>query len=237
MASGERHVFRFFVDVPGEPGMRVPLSDVDRRHGHVLRLADGDRIEVVDASGVVWTAAWVDGAADLVVRRATGVDVEWLELYAMALTGGAFDELVDASVQAGATSITPVAATRRDAERLTARRARLERIAQAAARQAKRTMVPHIDEPISPDDLPTGTGIVVDPTAPQPLDDVVRSLVGEGVTPMRLLVGGSDGLDAQLVMRLVEAGWRRGRLGPTILRSQLAAPVAVAIAAMLAPQT
>jgi hypothetical protein len=37
------------------------------------------------------------------------------------------------------------------------------------------------------------------------------------------------------VAELADAGWLRGRLGPTILRSELAAPVAVAIAAMHAP--
>jgi 16S rRNA (uracil1498-N3)-methyltransferase len=238
VSNGDRHVFRFFVDAIGTVGARLPLTELDRRHGEVLRLGDGDRIELVDAARIVWDATWVTGGVvELVAQRHAGIEPITIELYAGALTGNRFDVLVDGAVQAGATSIAPVVTSRRDGERLAARIERLQRVAAAAARQSKRTIVPSIEQPVVVAELPAGPGIVLDPAAPSTLDSVFRSSRQHGVShPIRLLVGGSDGLDAMVVDRLVAAGWHRGRLGPTILRSELAAPVAVAVAAMLVPQ-
>jgi 16S rRNA (uracil1498-N3)-methyltransferase len=235
MSSSERHVFRFFVDASGESGATLQLSDVDRRHAEVLRLMSGDRIELVDGDGVVWSAAWrTDGMVELIDALPAGPELVTIELYACALTGNRFDELVDGAVQAGAAAITPIATNTRDAERLAARLDRLQRVAAAAARQAKRAIVPRIESPIAFDAVPLGSGIIIDPSATDPLDDVVRSHVDADDSPLCLLVGAADGLDPALVERLVGSGWRRARLGPTILRSELAAPVAVAIAAMMA---
>ena len=235
MTDHAPHVFRFFVDAVGAPGAALPLAAADAQHADVLRLASSDVVEVVDSGGAVWEATITSGTATLGVRRtAASARRRDIVLVAGALVGGRFDELVDAAVQAGATSIVPLAHAPRDRERLGARRARLERIARSAAKQAKRDVVPTIGAPISPDELPAH-GIVVDPAAPQLLDAVVRASSREGVDPITLLVGSADGLDAALVDRLAGSGWQRGRLGPTILRSELAAGVAVAIAAMHAP--
>lgn len=224
-----RHRFRFFVEGHGAPGARLPLASADARHARVLRLAAEDTVEVVDVSGTSWLAKVADGVAEVVAPLPGGSEPVRIEVIAGALVGGRFDELVDASVQAGASLVVPFAPVRRDFERLGARQARLQRIARAAAKQSKRLIVPDVGEPIDTDGLcALPPGIVVDPAAPEPLDDVVREHAGV----VRLLVGPAEGLDADLVATLVAAGWQRGRLGPTILRSELAAPVAVAIAAM-----
>lgn len=228
-----RHRFRFFVDRAGAAGDRLPLAPADARHLRVLRLADGDEVEVVDALGDAWDARVAgDAEVELVVRRGPSSEPATIELYAGALTGSKFDELVDGAVQAGATTITPVAGSGRGLERLRARRARLDRIARAAAKQSKRSLVPQVGMPIVPEELPAA-GILLDASAPETLDRVVAG--SSGAEPIRLLVGGAEGIEARLVDRLVAGGWQRARLGPTILRAELAAPVAVAIAAMLAP--
>lgn len=228
------HRFRFFVEVPVAAGDRVPLAGTDVAHARVLRLADGDAIELVAADGGVWQAR-IEGAAAVVDRAASaGPDVPPIELVAGALVGGRFDELVDGAVQAGAARIVPLVAGHRDAERLTARRSRLTRIARAAAKQAKRTSVPDVAEPVDHAQLLRGpTGIVLDATAPVALDRVVADMPpASGGAPLRLLVGPAEGLDATLLASLVAGGWRPARLGPTILRAELAAAVAVAVAAM-----
>jgi 16S rRNA (uracil1498-N3)-methyltransferase len=228
-----RHQFRFFVDGAGEPGAQLPLAKVDARHADVLRIGEDDIVEVVDPTGAAWLARLTDGVAHVVSPLAVDSEPARIELVAGALVGGRFDELVDAAVQAGASLVVPFTTSRRDAERLGARRARLQRIARAAAKQSKRTAVPEVAEPIDADGLRAlAPGIVVDPGAPQQLDEVVAASSAEEI---RLLVGPAEGLEPELVEALANAGWQRGRLGPTILRSELAAPVAVAIAAMHAP--
>jgi len=230
-ATGERHRFRFFVGVVGQPGAVLDLEPVDVQHVRVLRLGAGDPVDVVDASGATWDARIVGAAAvELVTLREAGGREATIELVAGVLVGGRFDELVDGAVQAGATRIVPFAASAKDASRIEARRERLERIIRAAAKQAQRSVVPELAAPIDAAGLRAGPpGIVVDPGAPQRLADVVA-----GESAARLLVGASDGLPAAFVLELVERGWRRGRIGPSILRSELAAPVAVGIAAMMA---
>jgi 16S rRNA (uracil1498-N3)-methyltransferase len=229
-----RHQFRFFVDGTGEPGASLPLSKADAKHALVLRIGDDDVVEVVDPTGATWLARLTDGVAHVVSPLAVDAEPARIELVAGALVGGRFDELVDAAVQSGASLVVPFTTSQRDADRLASRRPRLQRIARAAAKQSKRTIVPDVAVPIDADELRAlEPGIVVDPGAPQQLDDVVRGMA----EPIRLLVGPAEGHDPALVAELVDAGWARGRLGPTILRSELAAPVAVAIAAMHAPDS
>jgi RsmE family RNA methyltransferase len=233
MQRSGQHVFRFFVDSSGGPGARVQLAAPDVEHLRVLRLEAGAKVEVVDANRVSWVATVDDAAPGIVVLGDIGVAVvePVIELFACVRVGGRYDDLVDAAVQAGATRVVPIVTCARDAERIGARHARVTRIAATAAKQAKRGSVPVVEQPVSVDELLVGPpGIVVAPDAPDLLDAVVGSL--EAGSTVRLLVGAADGFPDGLVAQLVDAGWTRGRLGPTILRAELAAAVAVAIAAM-----
>lgn len=233
MSTGDAHVFRFFVEQACAEGDVAQLSTADVHHLHVLRLAPGAAVEIVDPGGVTWDGAVAaDGRVTIAARRTDAHRVRRIELIAGALTGNRFDELVDGSVQAGADRITPLVANRRDGERLTQRRERLTRIAQAAAKQAKRTSICAIDEPIDEAGLlELEPGIVLDSRAALDLVDV---LAEHGSEDVRLLVGPADGLDAGLLDRLMEQGWSAARLGPSILRAELAAAVTVAISSMQA---
>jgi 16S rRNA (uracil1498-N3)-methyltransferase len=235
------HVFRFFVDEAGAGvGARVQLDSFDARHARVLHGARTDeRVEVVDGAGALWLASF-DGTSGAVVLDEHLGEVEReprIELLAFVTVGGRTDELVDGAVQAGATRIVPVVASPRDAAKVDARAERLARIATSAAKQAKRAAVPHVEPAIDSDALRgLPAGIVVDPDATTTLDEVVGRDPSSGA--VRLLVGASDGFPAGLVEDLcAAAGWQRARLGPAILRSELAAAVAVAVAAMRASRT
>lgn len=229
MSSGDAHTFRFFVGVACAPDAPVQLTDADARHARVLRLASGDVVELVDVDGVTWHAEF-DGARGAVARTAIAdaPRVRRIQLIAGALTGNRFDELVDGAVQGGADEIVPLVVARRDGERLTQRRDRLTRIAEAAAKQAKRTSICAIAAPIDMDGLlALEPGVLLDASGP---DSLLEATLPDG--DLRLLVGPADGLDPDLVAQLRERGWIATRLGPTILRAELAAAVAVAISSM-----
>lgn len=236
MGSGA-HRFRFFVDVVGTAGTAVQPAEADLRHLRVLRLRDGEPVEVVDAAGVCWQARVAGERLELVDPIANVHDqpATSIELVAGALTGARFDDLVDAAVQAGADRVVPLALTRRDLERLTSRTPRLRRIAKAAAQQSKRGLVPELGAPIDERELlALEPGIVLDAAAGIGLDERLEQTGGR---ELRLLVGPAEGLAPELVTGLLKRGWRDARLGPTILRAELAAAVAVAIAAMHASRT
>ena len=239
MADGDAHRFRFFSTNMGFPGTRVELSTSDAAHLSVLRLAVGDAVELVDASGIVWDAqVAADGLVTL--RLPLPIDdarvLPRIDLVAGALVGGRFDELVDGAVQAGASSVRPFVGNRKDAARLTERQERLQRIATAAAKQAKRREVPHVAAPIDRAALLQGApGIVLDadaePTLMALLQDDARPHPEQTGVGWTLLVGPAEGFAPELIRELVAAGWRAARLGPTVLRAELAAAVAVAMVA------
>jgi 16S rRNA (uracil1498-N3)-methyltransferase len=136
--------------------------------------------------------------------------------------GQRWDTLIDGVVQAGVGSITPVAANARELDRIAARSDRAARVALAAAKQAKRSRVPEIFPALTTADLVDGPpGIVFDTETRDSLIDIEPA--------NRLFVGPVEGIDRAVVDQLVEAGWRRASLGPTVLRSELAAALAVSI--------
>lgn len=239
VADDARHVFRFFVDTVCSAGGTVELDEFDARHARVLHGAHADGpVEVVGRDGAIWHGTFDGPTGRLTLGDAPVARVEepTIVVLAFVTVGGRTDELVDAAVQAGATHVVPVVRSSRDRAKVDARRERLTRIATTAAKQSKRGSVPTIAAALDATALAAEpAGIVVDPDAPRLLDQVVRERpTGE---PLRLLVGSSDGYPDGLVEELEAAGWQRGRLGPTILRAELAAGVAVAIASMHAPTT
>lgn len=234
------HVFRFFVSEVGRAGLVIELSDDDSHHGRVLHgAASGTQIEVVCSDGQVWSAAFegLTGSVRLLEPLSSKLEPR-IELLAFVSVGGKVDELVEGATQAGATKVTPVVHNPRDLPRITARVERLRRVARSAAKQSKRANVPIVDAPLLVEQvlaLGSGTGIIVDLDAQQRLDVMVASTWIDAGLPLRLLVGGPSGFPAGVVAQLAAQGWGRARLGHTVMRSELAAAVAVAIAALNAP--
>jgi 16S rRNA (uracil1498-N3)-methyltransferase len=233
--AADTHRFRFFVDRPGREGAVVRLSAADSGHVHVLRMAVGHEMDIVDTDGHVWAGRFTgdeDQVACVELEHPVSTMAEVgprVELIAGSLSGNRFDELVNGAVQAGATSVTPLISSQRDRERLTQRRDRLQRLAVAAAKQSKQTRIADVRLPIDMDEVLAGpAGIVLDARG-----DVTLDHVDLGTSDVvRMLIGPADGLSADTVAALVGAGWTAVRLGPSILRSELAAAVATAIVAM-----
>lgn len=250
------HRYQFFVAARGcAVGDVVGMGKADRRHLAVLRASPGDRFDAVDDEGRRWDAELVDGEGGslrLVAELAAlpGVDdgipgavavapEPRIHLIAGVLTGARFDALADAAVQAGVTAITPLARDRREQGRVAERLPRLARVVESAAKQARRPGVPDVGAPVLDGELLLeGTrGIVLHAAADSLLLDVLeidralaaRSDGGVERSPMTLLVGPSDGLDPALIRRCRQAGWREAHLGGPVLRSELAAAVAVAM--------
>ena len=243
VADGSPHRFRFFVAGSCQIGGTTALAPHDAAHVRVLRLGEGDLIEVVDADARCW-AGTLDAARTGVAIRELASEVPEprepeIHLYAGALVGNRFDQLVDHAVQAGATRIVPIAWTGREASRLVERADRLQRVALAAAKQAKRQRIPLVDVPQLAGELAGrscrsdgATCIVLDSAAHWGLHQAVEAAPASHA--VHLLVGPAGGIDAEMLGRFRAAGWEPARLGNSVLRSELAAGVAVATVAMVA---
>src|SRR5699024_8306365 len=106
---------------------------------------------------------------------------------------------------------------------------RWRRTAQAAAKQSRRAWVPEVREPVGIEGLArlvpaAARALLLDGDAPDTVADV--ELPGEG--EILLVIGPEGGCDDAERARLSEAGARRCRLGPTVLRASTAATVALA---------
>ena len=109
---------------------------------------------------------------------------------------------------------------------------RLRRVAQEAAKQSGRSVVPNIEEAVRLEDLPLGAqALVAHPYASQTLRKVSRNGNSREVI---LITGPEGGLSEAEVERLTEQGAVPVYLGARILRAETA-PVAFA-AALLLPE-
>lgn len=229
-------VDRVLVDGLGET---VQVRGPEAHHlRDVLRVRVGAEVEAFDGRG-----SYARG-------RVTAVDREgvWLELgepqastaearvevtLAVALLKG--DKLVDVvrpATELGVARFRLFVSTNCEARELSAvKLGRLRRVAQEAARQCGRSVVPEVEDPVPFAQLELGGEVVVgDPAAEPGLRDHFCDLTR--APAVTLVTGPEGGLNEAEVMSLRERGARAVRLGPRVLRADTA-PVAMAAALLL----
>lgn len=234
-----RHVFRYLVPVTPEPGAEVRLCDEDGRHlARVVRRGPGDAVELLDPGGGRWEAVVVSAGPPATVRVTSEGPrrdpVPAVALHLGLAEWGRLDTAVEKCVELGAGAITLFTSERAgrvpDEAAWERRRARLERVAGAAARQSGRPPLGRLRGlvPFAQviDEVPPGEGFLIDPRGDAPL---VSSLGAPGA-PVALVVGPAAGFSADEVALARSAGMRVVTLGPAVLRAETAAIAAVAIA-------
>ncbi len=208
--------------------------------GRVLRAAVGDLIQAVDDGtllSVRLTAIGGRRAEGLVVSRAPLATESPLRLtLAQAVPkGDKMDGIVRMATELGVSRVIPLtterSVVRLSAERWGARRARWERVAREAAQQSGRATAPEIapgrtlaDWPIDP----TTDGLVICFWESEPRG-LAALLPPEPCSTATVIVGPEGGLTADEVRALAQAGAVVAGLGPRVLRTETAGPVAVAL--------
>lgn len=139
----------------------LPLSPEDVHHAvSVLRIAAGERIEVVEPGGAVWLAHVTETSsagisARVFERLETSAHEPEVVLVQGVAKGDKMDDIVRHAVEIGATEIVPFLGDRSvvqlDERKAAARAERWRRIAKSAAEQAHRTRVPQVHEVTGPE--------------------------------------------------------------------------------------
>jgi 16S rRNA (uracil1498-N3)-methyltransferase len=241
---------RFFVAqaLPGvaTSGVVLSLSDADLHHLHtVLRLVPGDRVVVADPAGREAEATLVDVSAarvtadiDEPVRRPPRPHV----VLVPAISRRERMELaVQKATELGVSEIWPLlterCVVRLDQERSARRGERLRLIAQEAAKQSQRADVPHVREPV------TIGGFVADAgrfdVVLVPWEEASSGGLGIGAAldaagaaadaSVAIVIGPEGGLTEAEVAALEAGGGVVVTLGATVLRTETAGIVAVAL--------
>ena len=232
---------RFFVEGIRDAGDVVPLSGSDaHKIANVLRLRDGDRIDVVDSAAQTFDASLTiaDGAvhATLIALRPRKAPDELLIDVAQGIPKGQkMDYVVEKLTELGVATILPIAT-----ERSVVREAgfskieRWRRLVQAAAQQSGRDTVPAIEDPLDLDHLIERFheyDAVLFPwevAVPEPLRDVLPHLV-EHAKRILVVIGPEGGFSHAEAERAAAAGGHLISLGSRILRTETAALVVLAV--------
>jgi 16S rRNA (uracil1498-N3)-methyltransferase len=227
-------------------GATYLLDGAEGRHaGVVQRRSPGERVDVVDGAGVrllgVVGAVTSEGVVVQVQERVDEPAPAVALVLVQALAKGDRDEMaIEAATEVGVDVVVPWQAERSivvwRGDRAAKSRARWLGTVRAAAKQSRRARVPAVEVALDGRGLGErvrtvvaagGAALVLHEEAAEPLAATGLPAVGECL----VVVGPEGGIGEVELSRLVEAGARAVRLGPHVLRTSTAGPVALAMLA------
>jgi 16S rRNA (uracil1498-N3)-methyltransferase len=216
---------RFFIDADLVPGTAVALSRDEQHHAHVVRVRDGEAVEVFNGRGVAFVATYSadgllinDPAPDREARTA-------LHLAMAIINLDKFDIVLQKVTELGVRTIIPLVTERVEirAERYRGKAERWRKIVFEAVKQSGRSVIPTIEEPAPFGDVIRRAGLKIlfdadaEPTTWQPGD------------PATLFIGPEGGWSEDELRLAGENGCAFVRLGVRRLRAETAAIVATAL--------
>ncbi len=234
----------FYAPPEHRSGDRITLPAAEAHHAAaVMRMSAGDRVVVVDGCGTgyrgeIRTISKKSVEIAIVAEVRNFGECATRVTFAGGLSAGEkFDTVVEKGTELGVKRFVPVISEKSkvkldDPARAAARRNRLEKVALAAMKQCRRSYRPEIATPL---------------TLRQFLDESNRDdlnlafLPGEKSKPLEsvkfepnvgrvsILVGPESGFSGPEAERILAAGFTPVTLGPRILRTETAGPVAIAL--------
>jgi len=230
---------RFFADVECAAGAQIELRRDDAHHAiEVLRMHTGDPLVIV-RDGTAWDATLNDSgrgrASALVVapRAEIGGELPVAVIVLQAIAKGSkFDEVVEKAVELGARRIVPVVCERSYAQASSAKIERWRRIARSAAQQSRRRYLPEIVDPMTwmealrVTNVDRPTLVAYERASPGSLAAAVDAIAD--ARSIAIAIGPEGGLTDAEVAAAKESGGALVSLGPTILRTEAAAPAMLA---------
>ena len=231
------------------PGTELTLEGPEARHaGVVQRRRPGERVDVVDGCGVrleCRIAVVEPGRLTLAVegRREEAAPAVRLVL-AQALAKGDRDEMaVEAATEIGVDEVVPWQASRSvvvwRGDRAAKSRARWVATVREATKQSRRAHLPTVGDAVDSRGLVRlirdtcadgGRAVVLHESAEQPLTAVALPDGGPAARVL-VVVGPEGGITDDELDAFTEAGAVLGRIGPHVLRTSTAGPVALAVLA------
>jgi len=238
-------VRRFFIYEELEPGKNYSITGKDAVHiGKVLRMQPGAAVFLVDRQGKVWQSRItklspqrVDVVAELSRELPAEPDIKIILIQGLP-KGDKFDFIIEKSTELGVSVILPVN-TRRTVVNLESaaaekRLVRWQRIAQEAAKQCGRAVVPRV-EPLQ-DFTKVVLGLSPYGLALIPWEEEkhrsLKQVITQGYGPIdqiALFIGPEGGWEEEEVMLALQKGASPVSLGPRILRTETAGLAVLAI--------
>jgi 16S rRNA (uracil1498-N3)-methyltransferase len=231
---------RFFIDAPLSLGEHELPEAQAHYIGRVLRMAEGDAVQLFDGSGHEFRGALLE-----VGKKRVRVQLDEtfagqtesplrIHLGQGLSRGERMDWAIQKATELGVTEITPIVSERCEVrlkdERAEKRQAHWQQIAVSACEQCGRSVVPVIHPPMPLAQWLKSSDaelkLVLHPVA-EPL--ISHSKPGS----LAFLIGPEGGLNDAEVDQAQDAGFHAARLGPRVLRTETAPVVALSVAQQL----
>jgi len=211
-------------------GATAALEGDELRHARVLRVREGEEVEVFDGRGGAWIAVarelpTIEIVRPLEIDREASVA---LQLAMAVINLDKFELVLQKATELGVRSIIPLVTERVEvrAERYRGKETRWQKIVFEAVKQSGRARVPAVESPANFADVVARDGMRIlfdadTPPSPQPspFDSAI------------LLIGPEGGWSDDELRLAAERGCAFARLGPRRLRAETAAIVATALVA------
>ncbi len=238
-------MYHFFVE-PGQiAGKVLTIEGTDAHHiRDVLRMKKGEAIEAVDGTGRIYTCRVSDFTEEAVVAEVEAVSEAASELpcpVTLYMGLPKFDKMeliIQKAVELGAAAVVPVACRRSvvklDKKKEAGKLTRWEAIAEAAAKQSKRAVIPEIRPVMSFREAvaeAAEAGVVLMPYECAGNMARTREILA-GIRPgqrVAVFIGPEGGFDPGEAALAEEAGAQVITLGSRILRTETAAITTLSI--------
>ncbi|MDE1167111.1 MAG: 16S rRNA (uracil(1498)-N(3))-methyltransferase [Pseudomonas sp.] len=231
---------RFYIDTPLSLGEHELPEAQAHYIGRVLRMAEGDAVQLFDGSGQEFLATLLEVGKK---RVRVGINESFAGQPESSLKvhlgqglsrGERMDWAIQKATELGVNEITPIISERCEVrlkdERAEKRQLHWQQIAVSACEQCGRSTVPVIHAPqLLADWLKANDAelkLVLHPVA-EPLVSHARP------ASLAFLIGPEGGLNDAEVSQAQSAGFHAARLGPRVLRTETAPVVALAVAQQL----
>lgn len=232
-------MYQFFVEPSQIQGTRIVIAGSDYNHiKNVLRMKAGEELAVSNGmDGREYRCGIEEFTEDEVICRLRFIKEDGLELPAkVTLFQGLpkadkMELIVQKMVELGVYRIVPVAAKRcvvkLDEKKAKAKAVRWQTIAEAAAKQSKRRIVPRVEEVCSMQEALSLAASMDVKLIPYELSEGMERTRGliEGVEPgqeIAVFIGPEGGFEEAEVAAAMEAGFEPVTLGKRILRTETA---------------
>jgi 16S rRNA (uracil1498-N3)-methyltransferase len=216
---------RFFIDADFVAGATLSLNAEEQHHARVVRVREGESVEVFNGRGSAFVATYaVDGLQ--IVEPAPDRELRVTLQLAMAIINlDKFDLVLQKATELGIHSIVPLITDRVEirAERYRGKAERWRKIVFEAVKQSGRSVIPIVEEPAAFSDVVkrAGTKILFDADAER-----VPWQPGDAAT---LFIGPEGGWSENELRLAREVGCAFERLGVRRLRAETAAIVATSL--------
>src|SRR4051794_10781067 len=218
---------RFFIDANLTAGATLVLSHDEQHHARVVRVREGEEVEVFDGRGTSFVAKYTSDGLQIVSAAPARETRVAIHLAMSIINLDKFDIVLQKVTELGVRSIIPLVTERVEirAERYRGKAERWRKIVFEAVKQSGRSVIPTIEEPQDFAEVIKRDGLKVLFDADQ------EPATWQPGNPATLFIGPEGGWTDHELQLARDHGCAFERLGIRRLRAETAAIVATALLA------